>query len=197
LIARNHPAQTLALRAAAGFALLIACFAGDAHAVKVGHMRTQPVDLIVIHSTGGPTCDAATGKPVWVKAGTLSDDIRNIEANPKLGVHYMIDRDGTVQASVPEDRAANHVFKYSENSIGIELINDGDGKDPFPKAQIDALVKLLKDITRRRGIGREGIKRHSDLDHAMLWCDKSQRRKVDPGAAFAFQAVLDRVFKQD
>jgi N-acetylmuramoyl-L-alanine amidase len=187
----------LPLRAATFFAILIACFAGDAHAVKMGHMRTQKIDMVVIHSTGGPTCDATTGMPVWVKAGTLRDNIRNIEANPKLGVHYMIDRDGTVQASVPEDRVANHVFKYSENSIGIELINDGDGKDPFPKPQLDALVKLLRDITRRRGIGREGIKRHSDLDHAMLPCDRSQRRKVDPGAAFPFKAVLEQVFRQN
>jgi N-acetylmuramoyl-L-alanine amidase len=163
----------------------------------VGHVRTQTVDLIVIHSTGGPTCDAATGKPIWVKAGTLDEDLRDIEANPKLGIHYMIDRDGTVRASVPEDRAANHVFKYSENSIAIELVNDGDGHDPFPKAQIDALVKLLKDITRRRGIGREGIKRHSDLDHGMLECDRKQRRKVDPGRAFPYKAVLDRVFAPD
>jgi N-acetylmuramoyl-L-alanine amidase len=197
LIARKHRAQTIALRTAAGFALFIACFAGNALAVKYGSMRSEPVDMIVIHSTGGPTCDEATGKPVWVKAGSLDEDLRNIEANPKLGIHYMIDRDGTVRTSVPEDRFANHVFTYSGRSIAIELVNDGDGHDPFPKAQIDALVKLLKDITRRRGIVREGIKRHSDLDHGMLWCDRKQRRKVDPGAAFPFQAVLDRVFKQD
>jgi N-acetylmuramoyl-L-alanine amidase len=132
---------------------------------------------------------------VWVKAGTLRDNIRNIEAHAKLGIHYMIDRDGTVQASVPEDQVAHHVFKYSARSIGIELINDGDGRDPFPEPQLDALVKLLRDITQRRGIGPAGIKRHSDLDHSMLPCDRSQRRKVDPGAAFPYQVVLDRVFQ--
>ncbi|MEQ1805595.1 MAG: hypothetical protein ABL900_09475 [Burkholderiaceae bacterium] len=36
--------------------------------------------------------------------------------------------------------------------------------------------------------------RHSDLDAAPLACDKTQRRKVDPGAAFPYEAVLDRVF---
>ena len=46
-----------------------------------------------------------------------------IEADPKLGIHYMIDRDGTLRASVPEDEVANHVFHYSGQSIGIELIN--------------------------------------------------------------------------
>ncbi|HTN93409.1 MAG TPA: peptidoglycan recognition family protein [Gallionella sp.] len=179
------------------FALLCISVFGNAYAVKYGSKRSEQIDMIVIHSTGGPTCDEATGKPIWVKAGTLEENLRNIEANPKLGIHYMIDRDGTVRTSVPEDRFTNHVFKYSGRSIAIELVNDGDGHDPFPKAQIDALVKLLKDITRRRGIVRDGIKRHSDLDHGMLECDKKQRRKVDPGAAFPYKAVLDRVFAPD
>ena len=33
--------------------------------------------MIVIHSTGGPTCDAATGKPIWVDAGTLDENMRH------------------------------------------------------------------------------------------------------------------------
>ncbi len=150
--------------------------------------------MVVIHSTGGPTCDDKTGKPIWVAAGTLAENMRQIEAHPKLGIHYMIDRDGMLRASVPEDEVANHVFHYSGESIGIELVNDGDGHDPFPKAQLDTLVKLLRDIKQRRGIKRDGIKRHSDLDHALLSCDRTQRRKVDPGAAFPYKAILDRAF---
>lgn len=167
----------------------------NAEARRTGNPRTQVIDMVVIHSTGGPTCDAGTGKPIWVQAGTLEENMRQIEANPKLGIHYMIDRDGTLRASVPEDEVANHVFHYSGRSIGIELINDGDGHDPFPEAQLAELVKLLRDIRQRRGITRDGIKRHSDLDHAMLPCDRTQRRKVDPGAAFPYKAILNRVFQ--
>lgn len=167
----------------------------DAAAQRYGNVRTQAIDMVVIHSTGGPTCDAATGKPVWVGAGTLEENLKNIEANPNLGIHYMIDRDGTLRASVPEGRVVHHVFHYSGRSIAIELINDGDGRDPFPDAQLASLVKLLRDIKQRRGITRDGIKRHSDLDHALLSCDKSQRRKVDPGAAFPYESILDRVFQ--
>jgi hypothetical protein len=181
-------------RTAVFFAILFACITGNALAVKVGPLRKQAVDIIVLHSTGGPTCEVNNGKLVWVKAGTLRDNLRNIEAHNKLGIHYMIDRDGTIRSSIPEDQIAHHVFKYSARSIAIELINDGDGLDPFPEPQLIALVKLLRDITQRRGIGPTGIKRHSDLDHAMSWCGRSQRRKVDPGAAFPFQVVLDRVF---
>ena len=169
--------------------------AGDAEARRTGHPRTQAIDMVVIHSTGGPTCDAVTDKPVWVKAGTLTENMRKIEADPRLGIHYMIDRDGTLRASVPESEIANHVFHYSGQSIGIELINDGDGRDPFPRAQLATLVKLLRDITQRHGITRAGIKRHSDLDHALLSCDRTQRRKVDPGAAFPYESILNRVFQ--
>jgi N-acetylmuramoyl-L-alanine amidase len=161
---------------------------------RVGGARAQAIDMIVIHSTGGPTCDAATGKPIWVRAGTLEDNLRQIEAHPVLGIHYMIDRDGSVRASVPEAQLAHHVYSVSGRSIAIELINDGDGRDPFAQAQLTALVELLRDITQRRGIQREGVKRHSDLDHARLPCDRTQRRKVDPGAAYPHEAVLDRVF---
>jgi len=168
---------------------------GDAEARRTGKGRTEVIDMVVIHSTGGPTCDAITGRPIWVKAGTLTENMRKIEADPRLGVHYMIDRDGTLRASVPENEIANHVFHYSGQSIGIELINNGDGRDPFPEAQLATLVKLLRDITQRRGITRAGIKRHSNLDHALLSCDRTQRRKVDPGAAFPYESILNRVFQ--
>jgi N-acetyl-anhydromuramyl-L-alanine amidase AmpD len=179
-----------------GLALLaLTLSSGSAEARSTGGARVQAIDMVVIHSTGGPTCDAKTGKPVWIGAGTLEDNIRQIEADRNLGIHYMIDRDGTLRASVPEEQMAHHVFHYSGRSIAIELINNGDGRDPFPEAQLAALVKLLRDITQRRGITRNGIKRHSDLDHALMSCDKTQRRKVDPGAAFPFNSVLDRVFQ--
>jgi N-acetylmuramoyl-L-alanine amidase len=174
--------------------VLFGLLANSAQARHRGSPRTQPVDMVVIHSTGGPTCDTTTGKPIWIGAGTLDENLRQIEAHPKLGIHYMIDRDGTVRSSVPEDQVAHHVFHYSQRSIAIELINEGNGHDPFPPAQLDALVKLLRDIVQRRGITRAGIKRHSDLDHTMMRCDPTQRRKVDPGAAFPYKAVLDQVF---
>jgi N-acetylmuramoyl-L-alanine amidase len=167
-----------------------------AQARRTGPLRTQAVDLIVIHSTGGPTCDAATGKPIWVGAGTMADNMANIEAHPLLGIHYMIDRDGTLRASVPEGQVAHHVLSHSGRSIAVELINDGDGRDPYPPAQLTALVQLLRDVQSRRNIPRDGIKRHSDLDTGRMPCDPSRRRKVDPGDAYPHDAVLDRVFQR-
>jgi N-acetyl-anhydromuramyl-L-alanine amidase AmpD len=164
------------------------------YARTTGPARTQAIDMIVIHSTGGPTCDAKTGKPIWVKAGELEENMRTIEAHPRLGIHYMIDRDGTLRKSIPESQVAHHVLTYSGRSIAIELINDGDGIDPFPDAQLDALVKLMREIVARHPIKRDGIKRHSDLDRGVMPCDPKQRRKVDPGDAFPFEIVVRRTF---
>ena len=175
-------------------AAMLCALAIESEARRTGGLRTEPIDLVVIHSTGGPTCDGGTGKPIWVGAGTLDENLRSIEAHPVLGIHYMIDRDGTTRASVPEEQVAHHVFRLSGRSIAIELINDGNGVDPYPDPQLSSLVELLRDIKQRRGLTRDGIKRHSDLDHAMLPCDRSQKRKVDPGAAFPYEIILDRVF---
>ncbi len=174
--------------------LCLGLLSTPAIARRDGPPRTQTIDMVVIHSTGGPTCDARTGAPIWVRAGTLAANLRFIEAHPQLGIHYMIDRDGTLRASVPEDQLAHHVFRYSGRSIAVELINDGDGIDPFPAMQIDALVNLLRDIRQRRQIPRNGVMRHSDLDTAPLPCDPARRRKVDPGAAYPHEQVLKRVF---
>lgn len=188
------PAMNARLRfGAVVMALVVA--AGAAHALRTGPPRTERIDMVVIHSTGGPTCDLRTGLPIWVGAGTLEDNLRQIEAHPTLGIHHMIDRDGTARASVPEDQLAHHVFRYSGRSIAIELVNDGDGIDPFPAAQLDALVALLREIQQRHGLARDGVRRHSDLDAGSMACDRSRRRKVDPGTAYPHETILDRAFR--
>lgn len=174
--------------------VLTACIASPAHARRSGAQRTQPVDLVVIHSTGGPTCNAQ-GQPIWVPAGELTENLRHIEAHPRLGIHWMIDRDGRTRASVPEHQVAHHVLTHSRHSIAIELINDGDGRDPFPPAQIDALVTLLQGIAQRHpGVTRRSIQRHSDLDRSRMPCAPERRRKVDPGPAYPHQEVIERAF---
>ncbi len=173
--------------------LLLAMPCGPAAALKNGPPRRVPVDRVVIHSTGGPTCDAKTGRPIWVPAGEFEQNMREIEAHPSLGIHYMINRDGRLRASVPEHQLAHHVFRYSPRSIAIELVNDGDGKDPFPEPQLAALVALLQPMLQRHGLRASAIVRHSDLDTAMMPCAPAQRRKVDPGPAFPYEQVLRRV----
>jgi N-acetyl-anhydromuramyl-L-alanine amidase AmpD len=184
--------RTAALLAAGA---LLCALAIQSEARRTGSLRTEPIDLVVIHSTGGPTCDGETGKPIWIGAGTLDENLRHIEAHAVLGIHYMIDKDGTTRASVPEEQVAHHVLRLSGRSIAIELVNEGNGLDPYPAPQLTALVELLRDIRQRRRITRDGIRLHSDLDQTRLPCYRTQKRKVDPGAAFPYQLILDRVFE--
>jgi N-acetylmuramoyl-L-alanine amidase len=159
-----------------------------------GPKRTVPIDMVVIHTTGGPLCDPATGRVLWIKGGALQDNLRTINAHPVLGIHYMIDRDGRVHPSVPEAEVAHHVKTHSQRSVAIELINDGDGQDPFPSAQIAATVVLLRDLAARHPLRRHGVVRHSDVDRSTMPCDASRRRKVDPGPLYPHGHVLDAVF---
>lgn len=195
---RQHRSRSVPAGGALVLALaaLAALTCGPVQARGSGPPRTQAIDMVVIHTTGGPTCDPKSGRPVWVRAGTLAASMRFIEAHPKLGIHYMIDRDGTLRRSVPEDQVAHHVFGHSARSIAIELINDGDGVDPFPEAQIQAVTALIQDIAQRRGLTRQAVRRHSDLDRTLMPCDRTQRRKVDPGPAFPLQAVIDAAFPE-
>ncbi|MBP7775592.1 MAG: N-acetylmuramoyl-L-alanine amidase [Acidobacteria bacterium] len=97
-------------------------------------------------------------------------------------------------------RAATHATGWNQRSIGIELVNNGDGVDPFPPPQVDALVTLVDAIRRRHpGIDASRVLRHSDVDHSTFpvasfgqGCS-AFRRKEDPGEAFpwdAFRAAL-------
>src|SRR5262249_5578692 len=84
-------------------------------------------------------------------------------SNPtnKVSAHYTIDRDGSITAHVPELRRAWHAGQskmrdgrtnVNDFSIGIELVNQNDGLDPFPEQQIAGMRALLRSIRCRHPI---------------------------------------------
>ena len=83
-----------------------------------------------------------------------------------MSIHYVVGRDGQVAAGVPEALAASHAIGWNQRSIGIELVNNGDGADPFPVVQIEALLQLVRAIRARHpGVTPARVLRHSDVDH--------------------------------
>ena len=87
--------------------------------------------------------------------------------------------------------AASHAIGWNQRSIGIELVNNGDHRDPFPQVQLDALVRLAREIRRRHpAIALARVLRHSDVDHTNFPAAEfgvgctAFRRKLDPGDAF-------------
>ena len=131
---------------------------------SAGPHRSQPISMVVIHATDGPTCNPKTDKVMWVMLGTVAANMRCIGTHCKLGIHDMGDRDGTLLRSVAQDQVAHRVFRNSARSIAVELINDGDGIHPYPEAQLSEVTALIEDIAKRRRVTPQGIQKHLDLD---------------------------------
>jgi N-acetylmuramoyl-L-alanine amidase len=109
-----------------------------------------------------------------------------------VSAHYLLTDEPVpvVYGLVDETRQANHAgvsywkgyTQLNASSIGIEIVNPGftEGPDgriwyPFPKAQIDRLIVLLKDIVARHQIPPENVIGHADV---------APTRKQDPGPMF-------------
>jgi N-acetylmuramoyl-L-alanine amidase len=112
--------------------------------------------------------------------------------------HYLVSDETPprVYRLVDEDRRAWHAGVSSwqlhgglnASSIGIEIVNLGreqraDGSHyyvPYPPAQIDAVVALVKDIMQRQGVRPAFVLGHSDI---------APQRKVDPGPMFPWHRL--------
>lgn len=154
------------------------------------------VGLVVIHCTELPDLEAArrAGEKVLYASGTGNSG------------HYYIDRDGRSERWVPEGRIAHHTRGYNPVSIGIELVNLGryphwldsrhqQMREPYPDAQIDALLRLLADL-RARLPALRGIAGHEDLDLTEVPASDDPtrlvRRKRDPGPLFPWPRVMQQ-----
>lgn len=148
-----------------------------------GAVQARTIDTLVIHATGGPGC--RNGRLWHAPGGTLESNLRHFASHPGLGYHYLIGRDGTTAAGVPEAQVAAHAKGHNQTSIGIELVNDGDGKDPFPPAQIDALIELLKRLVTTYRLTPADIRSHSEIDRRTFECGgRHYKLKIDPGGEF-------------
>ncbi len=155
---------------------------------KARGAKRHAVEEIIIHATGGPSCQG--GRVVFSPAGDVQRMKRFFEASPHVSIHYIVDRDGTVASSVPEDEIAAHTIGRNDGSIGIELINAGDGLDPYPAAQIDALARLVHASRTRWSIPLAAVKGHAELDQTTFLCaGRSVRRKQDPGPLFPWDRL--------
>ena len=107
-----------------------------------------------------------------------------------VSCHYLVAEDGSVVQMVDEDKRAWHAGAGSwhgagdinSRSIGIEIHNRGHfgGYPDFPGAQMQAVIKLSKDILQRHVIAPEMVLGHSDI---------APGRKIDPGEKFNWRAL--------
>lgn len=173
--------------AAALVSVPLIALSSDADARARGAKRSTVTEIIV-HATGGPFCQG--GKVVFSPSGTGPSMKKFFEGNGTVSIHYIVDRDGAVLKSVPENEVAIHTVGHNENAVGIELINHGDGLEPYPEVQVQALAKLVKEVQQRWRVPVNQVKGHEDVDHSTFRCaGKSARRKQDPGPLFPWTKV--------
>ncbi|MFN3725398.1 MAG: N-acetylmuramoyl-L-alanine amidase [Allosphingosinicella sp.] len=133
--------------------------------------RSRPISMIVLHYTDMLSAEEAIER--------LCDPAAGVSA------HYLVTKSGEVVRMVPEERRAWHAGRsywrgltnVNDDSIGIEIDNPGhsNGYEPFPDAQVEAVVRLVADIKQRHHITRGNVVGHSDVAPA---------RKRDPGELF-------------
>jgi N-acetyl-anhydromuramyl-L-alanine amidase AmpD len=147
------------------------------------------VRALVIHATAGEW----DGALAWLR-------------NPasRVSAHYLVGRDGRVAKLVEEGRTAWHagvsqwqglevwsepqpgvrVPSLNPVSVGIELVNRNDGRDPYPPAQQLVAAELARDIVARHQIPRDHLVRHLDI---------APGRKTDP-AGLPWAAFVEAVY---
>ena len=116
----------------------------------------------------------------------------------QVSAHYLVrDNPAVSYALVDENRRSWHAgasfwagtSNLNSSSIGIEIVNPGyvDGPAgrvyaPFPQAQIDEVIALVRDIQQRHNVRPERIIGHADI---------APGRKQDPGPNFPWKQLAE------
>lgn len=109
-------------------------------------MGVRTINQIVVHYTATPHDRHVTVQQIdqWHRARGFT----------KIGYHYVIYLDGTVNEGRKENEIGAHVKNHNRNSIGVCFVGglkEGEtgGSNTMNAAQEAALIKLLKDLTKR------------------------------------------------
>ncbi|HJS19114.1 MAG TPA: N-acetylmuramoyl-L-alanine amidase [Anaerolineales bacterium] len=156
----------------------------------------RPERTLIIHSTEGPSVQAAVG--------IFSIPLHKKDSRSGLSIHLILGKDGRqVIQMVSLERGANHAAEFNSRSIGIELDYPGDLRESgskyklrseyredqyiqasslnsphfkywplYPRQQLDALVEISKALINHYQI--VDVAGHEEL-HSY---------KLDPGPAF-------------
>ena len=138
----------------------------------------KPVDILLLHYTGMASEEGALD---WL-----------CSPQSQVSSHYFVFEDGRVVQMVEESERAWHAGKsfwagetdINARSVGIEIANPGHefGYRGFPRAQVDAVIALCRDIVSRHPIPPQRVLAHSDV---------APMRKEDPGELFPWSELWE------
>jgi len=152
--------------------------------------RTIPLDLVLVHHTGG---------------NSMAGDLGTFQTTNK-SIHYLMDLDGHVVKMVNDDQVAVHAGRsrwhgqlgVSAQSIGIEIVNGGT-TTPYSAEQQAAIVELVDQIVTRQGLPRHHVVGHEDVGtgdddqpNSTLPLTQVGRKGGDPGSNFPWPLLEAR-----
>lgn len=130
----------------------------------------RQINLIVVHCSATPEGRDVTAADI--------NKMHIARGFKKIGYHYVVRLDGTVEKGRNENEIGAHVKGYNANSIGVCYVGGVASDSKTPKdtrtpAQKSALKKLLHTLKQRYPNAR--IVGHRDLSH-----DLNHDGKIEP-----------------
>ncbi|MFJ3835247.1 N-acetylmuramoyl-L-alanine amidase [Streptomyces sp. NPDC090054] len=161
---------------------------GPVHGVMVHHTVTKGIKATVRLCAGGhgdlpgPLCHGVIGKD-----GTLHLVGYGRANHAGLGDPAVL---AAVRAEGPLPAVAEATTDGNRHFYGFECENLGDGKDPWPPEQVDAIVRVCAALCRAHGWGTIG-------DTSVIGHAEWQPGKVDPrGPGITMGAVRSSVARR-
>ena len=134
-------------------------------------ISNRPITAITVH------CSASSPK---VNADAkMIDRWHRTRGFAKIGYHYVIKRDGTVETGRTEDEVGAHVEGKNTGNLGVCLsggVNaDGKSEDNFTDEQYHSLAVLLQELLKK--YPKAEIKGHRDWPKVKKDCPCFDVRK--------------------
>lgn len=137
------------------------------------------IDAVVLHATAG----GLSGTLAWFQ-----------NSSSGVSAHYVVAKNGQVYQMVQEKDRAQHAGlseyggreKFNDFSVGIEIVNLNDGVDPYPEAQVDAVVDLVTYLVQQYAINADWIVTHAQISQTLTG-------KTDP-RGFPTEELVRRVY---
>lgn len=113
-------------------------------------------DMVVVHHTGNPTDDDLSAKEINAS--------HQAQGWACIGYHYVIRKDGTVEAGRPHWTVGAHAYGENKHTIGIHVCGNFEEAEPTD-AQIESLAMLLANVCHDYGlpIDEDHVVGHRDL----------------------------------
>lgn len=158
----------------------------------VASYKLDSPKIVLVHFTVIPTLEETVA---YFQKDSIQSSRTNISrfSQMNVGIHYIVDKDGSIYKLVPDTVIARHVIGFNHISIGIENIAK-DATD-LTQAQLQSNVKLIAEL-KKRNPGIEYVVGHHEyndtaLPHFKLFLAVNEayrpHDKPDPGEAFMKQ----------